>query len=177
MIRQVEIIASFMRDFQEIGFGGGCHWCTEAVFQSLNGVKKVQQGYISVKDNSEIFYEGVIVSFDANIITLKELIKIHLQTHKSTSNHSMRSKYLSAVYTFNKDQYISVKEIINSLQKDSDKEFITKAYYFGSFKASRQEIKDYYKSNPEKPFCKTYIEPKLQKVRKNYPNLTSNSIN
>ncbi|SDX82583.1 peptide-methionine (S)-S-oxide reductase [Flavobacterium degerlachei] len=77
----------------KIALGGGCHWCTEAVFQSLLGVVKVEQGYVaSIGDNSS-FSEGVIVYFNSEEISLKTLIEIHLHTHKSTSNHSMRSKY------------------------------------------------------------------------------------
>ena len=76
----------------KIGFGGGCHWCTEAVFQSLIGVETVEQGYIASEDDMTSFSEAIIVHFNQEEITLKALIEIHLFTHKSTSNHSMRSK-------------------------------------------------------------------------------------
>ena len=77
-------------ELTKIAFGGGCHWCTEAVFQILIGVVKVQQGWVrSVKEN-DTFSEAVIVHFNAKKTDLKVLIEIHLLTHKSTSNHSMR---------------------------------------------------------------------------------------
>lgn len=79
-----------MKKLKKIGFGGGCHWCTEAVFQSLKGVKSVQQGWIASKNEHFEFSEAVIVDFDPSSIPLKVLIEIHLHTHKSTSEHSMR---------------------------------------------------------------------------------------
>ena len=100
----------------KIAFGGGCHWCTEAVFQSLKGVKLVEQGYVaSIKENNT-FSEAVIVHFDSNSISLKTLIEIHLHTHKSTSDHSMRNKYRSAIYTFSEEQFKEANTILNMFQ-------------------------------------------------------------
>ncbi|MDP5231207.1 MAG: peptide-methionine (S)-S-oxide reductase, partial [Cellulophaga sp.] len=98
-----------MTEIEEIGFGGGCHWCTEAVFQNLKGISNVSQGWIASDKNNTAFSEAVIVEFDSHKIDLKTLIQIHLQTHKSTSNHSMRKKYRSAVYTFSEDQQKQAK--------------------------------------------------------------------
>ncbi len=151
-----------MKELHRIGFGGGCHWCTEAVFQAIKGVEEVKQGYISTAQEKETFYEGVLVNYDPRSISLQKLIEIHLQTHQSTSYHSMRSKYLSAVYTFNAMQNSEVLDILNTLQEKFEKPIITSAYYFGNFKASRPEITNYYKTDPERPFCKLYIDPKIK---------------
>ncbi|TGV04151.1 peptide-methionine (S)-S-oxide reductase [Flavivirga rizhaonensis] len=146
----------------KIALGGGCHWCTEAVFQSLKGVVKVEQGYVaSVEENSN-FSEAIIVHFNRDEMSLKTLIEIHLHTHKSTSNHSMRSKYRSAVYAFSEEQKKESEDIIKSFQKDFEYKLITKVYPFQSFKASREAIQNYYQKNPNKPFCKTFIDPKLK---------------
>ncbi|PTX43101.1 peptide-methionine (S)-S-oxide reductase [Christiangramia gaetbulicola] len=160
-----------MKKLEIIGFGGGCHWCTEAVFQSLKGVGEVEQGYISTATEPEVFYEGVIVHYHPNLISLEKLIEIHLITHHSTSNHSMRSKYLSGIYVFNNDQKILSDKILNELQEDYDKKIITRTYDFGNFKASRPEIRNYYKTDPGKPFCKLYIDPKLKILEKDHLDL------
>lgn len=76
----------------KIGLGGSCHWCTEAIFQSLIGVLKVEQGWISSEKGNTSFSEAVIVYFDDSIMSLNTLIEIHLYTHSCTSNHSMREK-------------------------------------------------------------------------------------
>lgn len=148
-------------NIQKIGFGGGCHWCTEAVFQSLNGIQKVEQGFISSEGENSTFSEAVIVHFDPNIISLETLIEIHLYTHKSTSEHSMRSKYRSAIYYFEASQKSDSIEFLSKFQKDFEKELITKVLAFCNFKESNQMFQNYYYKNPEKPFCETYINPKL----------------
>jgi peptide-methionine (S)-S-oxide reductase len=145
----------------KIALGGGCHWCTEAVFQSLLGVIKVEQGYVaSIGDNSS-FSEAVIVYFTSDEISVKTLIEIHLHTHQSTSNHSMRHKYRSAVYTFSEVQKQEVEQIIATFQELSEKKLITQVFPFQNFKASRTEITNYYYKNPKKPFCESFINPKL----------------
>ena len=87
-------------ELTKIAFGGGCHWCTEAVFQALKGVEQVDQGWVSSIHKNAAFSEAVIIAFDERKIDLETLIEIHLITHKSTSNHSMRNKYRSAIYCF-----------------------------------------------------------------------------
>ena len=152
----------------KIALGGGCHWCTEAVFQSLTGVVKVEQGYVTSIDENQTFSEAVIVHFNNKTMSLETLIEIHLHTHKSTSNHSMREKYRSAVYTFSKEQVRNSKVIIESFQKDFNGQIITKVFPFQSFKASREAIQNYYQKNPNKPFCETFINPKLRLLLKQF---------
>jgi peptide-methionine (S)-S-oxide reductase len=151
-----------LKNSSKIGFGGGCHWCTEAVFQSLLGVTKVEQGYVSSVDINIAFSEAVLVHFDSEIISLRTLIEVHLLTHKSTSDHSMRSKYRSAVYTFSEKQKKEASLAIDQIREEQDKLFITEVLAFSEFKPSREQITNYYYKNPEKPFCKSFIDPKLK---------------
>jgi peptide-methionine (S)-S-oxide reductase len=145
-----------------IGLGGGCHWCTEAVFQALNGVQKVEQGFVSSTGKDTGFSEAVIVHYNPMVISRERLIEIHLYTHKSTSNHSMRTKYRSAIYVFDKDQEVSVLEILRKMNHRFEEKLVTKVYPFRSFKPSAVEFQNYYLQNPKKPFCQTYIDPKLK---------------
>lgn len=87
-----------------IAFGGGCHWCTEAVFQSLRGVEKVDQGCVASSVPNEALSEAVIVHFTPNLISLSNLIEVHLHTHQCTTSHALRHKYRSAVYAFDEEQ-------------------------------------------------------------------------
>ena len=157
-------------ELTKIAFGGGCHWCTEAVFQTLIGVHKVAQGFISSTAENNTFSEAVIVHFNAKKIELKILIEIHLRSHKSTSNHSMRNKYRSAVYYFSNSQKEKSLKIIDELQSSFKDEIITKVVEFTSFKPSTEEFQNYYQSNPNKPFCETYINPKLKFLVQNFSN-------
>lgn len=151
-----------MTEIQKIGFGGGCFWCTEAVFQNLKGVTNVAQGWIASNENNQGFSEAVIVEFDIYEIDLKTLIEIHLLTHKSTSNHSMRKKYRSAIYSFSKEQKKQAKILLELLQIGIQKKIITQVLTFETFKPTEENFQNYYTKNPEKPFCKTFIEPKLK---------------
>ncbi|HET8859612.1 peptide-methionine (S)-S-oxide reductase [Marivirga sp.] len=148
----------------KIGFGGGCHWCTEAVFQSIQEVNKVEQGWIKSTPPFDNYSEGVIVHFNQEVISLAELIKIHISTHSSNSNHSMRSKYRSAIYTFDEKQNIACLKIMSQLQQHLNESLITKIIPFHDFKLNQEEYLNYYYKNPEKPFCQTYILPKLKKL-------------
>lgn len=153
---------------QKISFGGGCHWCTEAVFQFLKGVRYVEQGFVSSTGDHQDFSEAVIVHFNPDLISLNKLIEIHLYTHNSTSNHSMRNKYRSAVYTFDEDQEVSAREILYKMRSQFQKDLFTKVYPFGSFKPSAEKFHNYYHQNPKRPFCQTYIEPKLMVLSKHF---------
>ncbi|MFT5754960.1 MAG: peptide-methionine (S)-S-oxide reductase [Flavobacterium sp.] len=149
---------------QKIGLGGSCHWCTEAIFESLNGINEVQQGWIASTNENESLSEAILIDFDENAISLKTLIEIHLNTHSCTSNHSMREKYRSAVYCFNQEQLNKSEQIIKNLQKDFNGQIITKVLFFHSFKLNIEVQLNYYYKNPEKPFCKNIVDPKLKKL-------------
>lgn len=157
----------------KIGFGGGCHWCTEAVFQSLKGVAGVDQGWIASEGEATTFSEAVIVAYDMSKIPLKALIEIHLLTHKSTSDHSMRKKYRSAVYVFSESQDAEVNMILESFQAEFDHALITQVLPFIEFKPSKEEFKAYYYKNPHKPFCENFINPKLKLLLKRFSQYTN----
>lgn len=160
------------KEYEKIAFGGSCHWCTEAIFQSLIGVKAVEQGFVATNTALEDFSEAVIVHFNAEKISLKILIEVHLRTHNSTVMHSRRDLYRSAVYTFSANQESEAKAILKSLQSGFAEQIITQVFPFGAFKSSRQEILDYYYSNPQKPFCKNNIDPKLKLLLKEFADVT-----
>ena len=154
---------------QRIAFGGGCHWCTEAIFQQLRGVSQVEQGWVSsAHPNATTSSEAVIVHFDPSIISLDTLTEIHLFTHNATSNHVLRKKYRSAIYIFSESQEKEAQNILTEKQKLFKKPLVTKIYPFGEFKLNDEKYLDYYKSNPEKPFCQVRIEPKLKVLLERY---------
>ena len=155
---------------KKIGFGGGCQWCTEAVFQSLTGVSKVDQGFIASTGENSTFSEAVIVHFNPNTIPLRLLIEIHLRTHKSMVNHQMRSKYRSAIYVFSEIQLDEIRQMLRSMQKEFDKNLITGVLSFHEFKPSETRFANYYYNNPDKPFCKNHIDPKLKILLNQFSN-------
>jgi peptide-methionine (S)-S-oxide reductase len=149
-------------NFSKVGLGGGCHWCTEGIFESLIGIKAVNQGWIASIENNAELSEAIEVYFDQSMISLHTLIEIHVHTHASTSNHSMRQKYRSAIYTYNDSQNQEANKVLDALQSGFDKPIITQVLPFDSFKVNKDELLNYFYKSPNKPFCKTYIHPKLR---------------
>jgi len=147
---------------KKAGFGGGCHWCTEAVFAALKGVIAVEQGWIASNGEHDTFSEGVIVHFDTDIIGFEVLISIHLHTHSATSAHSMRGKYRSAVYACTDQDATTAVEAIETLQRDFKDLIITRVLPLADFKINNPDSLNYYFNDPKKPFCELYINPKMK---------------
>ncbi len=156
---------------ERLGLGGGCHWCTEAVFQSLRGVDRVEQGFIRAMPPDEAFSEAVLLHFDPAEITLTDLIDIHLRTHASTSAHKLRGKYRSAVYVFSAEQAAKAMRILGQLQQDFDAPLVTRVLDFAGFAPSESRYLDYHEKHAGKPFCTRYIDPKLGRLRAAYAHL------
>lgn len=108
------------------------------------------------------------MTFDPDIVPLDVLIEVHLRTHASTSGHKMRGKYRSAVYTYSDAQSNTVRDAIIAFQAGFDTPLVTMTLPFKAFKASDERFHDYYNSNTYRPFCKTYIDPKLSKIRSQF---------
>lgn len=155
------------------GFGGGCHWCTEAVFQSLRGMVEVRQGFIAALPPNDSFSEAVAVRWDPAVMTFEDLIAVHLATHASTSAHKMRGKYRSAVYVH--DDGDAARRIIDAMAQQTGSAFVTEVLPFHAFRPSDARFQDYYARNREGPFCETYIEPKLTLLRQRFARLQSNA--
>lgn len=74
----------------------------------------------------------------------------------------MRSKYRSAIYVYDDNQYDQAADILNELRADFDEALITQIYPLKSFRLNKEKFKNYYYSAPDRPFCQTYIQPKLK---------------
>lgn len=157
-----------MSPLVKIGLGGGCHWCTEGVFASLKGVKQVNQGWISATDFPEKLSEAVIVHFNPEIITLHDILEIHLLTHSSSSAHRLREKYRSAIYVFSEDQFAEAEILLSRFRELRDGELVTELLYFHSFKNNIPDLTNYFFTRPDAVFCKRYIHPKLTFVKEKY---------
>ena len=157
-----------MSKLAKIGFGGGCHWCTEAVFASLKGVDNVDQGFIRSDPPDDGWSEAVHLAFDPAVIPLEVLIDIHLRTHASTSDHSMRGKYRSAIYVHDTVQAAVVQTVLSALQPDFRDPLVTRVLPHRDFKFSDPRFHRYFETKAGGPFCTRYIDPKLDRLRRNY---------
>ena len=154
---------------QTVGFGGGCHWCTEAVIEAIAGVTQVEQGWITSLPPDDAESEAVRVQFDPAVIDLRALMRVHLQTHASTSNHALRSRYRSAVYTTSPAQQQQVADLLADLQAEFPAPLVTRALPLAGFRSSPPRYRHYYARRPEAPFCQRHIAPKIKQVEATVP--------
>ena len=160
---------------ETVGFGGGCHWCTEAVFQALEGVTRVEQGFMASDPPDDALSEAARVTFDPTAIPLDVLIEVHLRTHASTAEHSMRGKYRSAIYVEKAAQAARARSALDRLAPDFDAPPVTRVLPLRDFKPSDERFHDYYATDPTRPFCRTYIDPKLALLRERFADRVGSS--
>ena len=149
----------------------GCHWCTEGVFQALRGVAQVDQGFVQSDAPADTWSEGVIVTFDPSVIPLATLSEVHLRTHSAARARSPRSKYRSAIYIFEESQRPEAEQAIVRFADASGKAVHTLILPFKGFRASDERYQNYYRTDPSRPFCRRYIDPKLDHIRRHFSEL------
>jgi peptide-methionine (S)-S-oxide reductase len=154
---------------ERIGIGGGCHWCTEGVFQMLKGVAQVDQGFIRSDPPADRWAEGVIVHFDPALIGLAVLIEVHLRTH--SPSYVADSKYRSAIYAHDDSQQREAAEAIDLLRPGFDTAIDTRVLPLRAFKPSDARFRNYYATDPDRPFCRRYIDPKLDLIRQEFADI------
>lgn len=115
--------------------------------------------------------EAVVVTFDPDAMDLQTLIEVHLRTHASTSPHKMRGKYRSAVYSFDDRQARAASDALQNLQAGFSEPLVTRVLPHAGFRPSDRRFRDYYATDPDRPFCRTYINPKLRFIREAYSSL------
>jgi peptide-methionine (S)-S-oxide reductase len=157
------------------GFGGGCHWCTEGVFEAVRGVSRVEQGFIAAQPPDDAFSEAVRVTFDPRVAALEDLIAIHLATHSSASNHALRGKYRSAVYVVDPAQADRANAVLEAARRTLARPPVTRVLPLEAFRPSPERFQHYARRNAGKPFCRTYIDPKLNVLREEFPRLAADS--
>ncbi len=155
----------------ELGLGGGCHWCTEAVFASIDGVVSVEQGWLAASPPDDGFSEGVLIRFDPARVSLMQLIDIHLDTHSAASNHGLRHRYRSAIYCRDATLGEQANKVLARLQQQRGVELVTRVLDLRAFRLSPPRLRNYYRQDPARPFCQRHIAPKLDRIAKRYPRL------
>ena len=138
---------------------------------TLQGVSSVKQGFIKAEHPNDTFSEAVIVNYDTELIGLTELIEVHLRTHASSSQHGMRDKYRSAIYTFDDAQFNECAREIVRQGRGSEQPLVTQILRHVDFKVSGNKYWNYYYKDKTRPFCRTYIEPKIELLRQDFSQL------
>jgi peptide methionine sulfoxide reductase msrA/msrB len=161
-------------------FGGGCFWCTEAIFQPLRGVLKVASGYSgghidhpsysAVCEGTTGHAEVIQVIFDPDQISYKDLLHIHLSTHNPTTLNQQGAdkgtQYRSIIFAHNDEQQQMAERVIDEFQDVFDAPIVTEIKPFTIFYKAEEYHQNYYQNNSNAPYCHAVINPKLAKFRK-----------
>jgi peptide-methionine (S)-S-oxide reductase len=162
--------------------GGGCFWCMEAIFKELRGVEKVESGYSGgnvpnpsyreVSTGKTGYAEVVQITFDPGIITFKELLEVFFTMHDPTTLNrqgaDVGTQYRSVIFYHTREQENAAKEVIAEIgaAKLWDAPIVTEVVPFKAFYLAEEYHKDYFERNPEQPYCRVVIAPKMDKFRK-----------
>ena len=160
--------------------GGGCFWCTEAVFQAVKGVEKVVSGYSGGNAPGKPTYreicsgltghaEVVQVTFDANSISYKDLLTVFMTSHDPTTLNrqggDVGTQYRSVIYYHNDTQKEIAETVIENLSKYFDNLIVTEISPLKIFYEAEDYHQDYYENNKSQGYCSFVITPKLTKLR------------
>lgn len=163
-------------------FAGGCFWCTEAIFKNIRGVKKVESGYSGGKVNNPSYElvstsstghaEAIQVTFEPKIVSYDDLLYLFLKMHDPTTKDrqgaDVGTQYRSVIFYRDENQKSKAEKAIKKAQKDYDKKIVTELLPFKDFYKAEDYHQDYYKKNPDKMYCKLVIDPKIEKLKKNF---------
>lgn len=165
-------------------FGNGCFWCTEAIFEQLEGVSKVESGYAggTVKNPSykEVcsgntgHAEVIRLAFDPKVISFREILDVFFSTHDPTTLNrqgaDIGTQYRSAIFYHNDEQKAAAEKMIADLEKEKvfNSKIVTEVTPINNYFVAENYHQDYYNNNKNQGYCRMVINPKLEKFAKKY---------
>ena len=163
-------------------FAGGCFWCTEAIFEKLRGVTNVVSGYaggemenpdyMKVSSGDTGHAEAIQITFDPKEITFKDLLYVFLRTHDPTTLNKQGAdegtQYRSVIFYETEEQKKIAEEALKEVQKEIDSEVVTQITKLEKFYEAEEYHQDFYQNNPDKMYCKLVIDPKIEKLKKDF---------
>lgn len=162
--------------------GGGCFWCVEAIYQDLQGVIKVESGYsgghVSNPTYKEVctgltgHAEVVQVTFDPSVVTYDDILRVFFTVHDPTTlnrqGNDVGTQYRSVIYYHSPEQKKIAEEVKAEAQEIWDGRIVTEISPLGKFYKAEEYHQNYYKDNPNQPYCAIVIAPKVKKFRDKY---------
>lgn len=160
-------------------FGAGCFWCVEAVFERLDGVQSVVAGYAG-GHTPDPTYEAVCtgktghaevaeITFDPSRISYAKLLDVFWDAHDPTTLNQqgadVGTQYRSAIFTHSPDQQTAAEASRSEAQKRFSKPIVTEIRPLERFYPAEDYHQDYFRLNPNAPYCRVVIKPKLDKLK------------
>jgi peptide-methionine (S)-S-oxide reductase len=163
---------------------GGCFWCTEAVFKRLKGIKSVVPGYAGGTVENPSYEqvctgktghaEAIQIEFDNSVIPFKKILEVFWYTHDPTTlnqqGNDTGTQYRSAIFYHSEEQKQQASESKDELTKEKiyKDPIVTQIVPFTNFYKAETYHKDYYDKNKEYPYCNFVIDPKIQKLMREF---------
>ena len=159
--------------------GGGCFWCTEAVYQQLIGVDKVESGYSGgriLNPTYEQICEGntghaevIRIHFDNTIVSYRDILEIFFTIHDPTTlnrqGNDVGTQYRSVIYTHSDEQMATAIEVIAAMGQVWDTPIVTELQEAPIFYPAEDYHQNYFRSNPMQSYCAYVVAPKVSKFR------------
>jgi peptide-methionine (S)-S-oxide reductase len=166
---------------ETVVFGGGCFWCTEAIFGELRGVSSVMPGYAggdmvnptyqAVSTGQTGHAEVINVAYDPNEIPFTTLLEVFFATHDPTTvnrqGNDVGEEYRSIIFYTKPEQKLAADNFI----KQDGRPIVTEIKPLDKFYPAEDYHQNYYANNSDKPYCQLIINPKLTKLRTQYSKL------
>ncbi|MFA8016908.1 peptide-methionine (S)-S-oxide reductase MsrA [Bremerella cremea] len=173
-----------MADIQTATFGGGCFWCTEAVFLELRGVQSVTSGYAGghvanptyeqVCTKTTGHAEVIQITYDADEVSYEDLLEIFFQTHDPTTKdrqgNDVGPQYRSAIFYHSPQQQETAEAFIQKLTEAGTfaDPIVTEVTEINNYYPAENYHQDYLANNPGNPYCAMVVRPKVDKFRKQF---------
>ena len=165
-----------------ITLGGGCFWCTEAVFERVRGVLKVESGYTNghverptyeqVCSGTTGYNEVVRVSFDSTQITLREVLEIFFVIHDPTSlnrqGNDAGTQYRSGIYFHDAAQQATAREVLAEVNAHHGGRAVTELMAEANYSRAEDYHQHYFVNHPDQGYCAMVVAPKVEKFRKTF---------
>jgi peptide-methionine (S)-S-oxide reductase len=160
--------------------GGGCFWCTEALFQMLPGVKSVTSGYAGGTKANPTYQdvctgntghaEVIQIEFDPRIVSYDKILATFWEAHDPTTLNQQGAdhgtQYRSIILYNSEAQKLAAEKSKAEAQKHFSRPIVTEIVPLKAFYKAEGYHQDYYRSNPNQPYCRLVIQPKVEKFEK-----------
>ena len=173
-----------MNELPTITLGGGCFWCTEAVYVKVRGVTDVESGYSNghgerpsyeqVCSGRTGYNEVVKLTYDPSDITLREILEIFFVIHDPTSlnrqGNDSGTQYRSGIYYATAEQKQIADDMIRQMSQEKlfDKPIVTEVLPIADYWPAEAYHQDYFENNPDQGYCAFVVGPKVEKFRKTF---------
>ena len=181
-VEEAKVVSEQKDDLAVATFGGGCFWCTEAVFQELNGVEKVTSGYMgghmknptykAVCNGTTGHAEVVQITYDPSKVSFEKLLEVFFATHDPTTlnrqGNDVGTQYRSAIFFHSDDQRDIATKIKNKLNESKAYRdpIVTEIVEAREYYIAEDYHQDYFALNGRQTYCRAVIKPKMNKFRR-----------